>query len=101
MNTPRYLCSHLVRLSADDCDQWVNLEEIWADGAVLECEEEVAAGALVQISSDDQLFVGRVAGVERDEFGWQVEVAFSPLTPWSIDKWAPEHAVDPAKLGLA
>jgi hypothetical protein len=100
MDTPRFLCSHLVRLSADDREQWVNLEEIWADGAVLECEDEVANGALVRISSDSQLFMGRATAVKRDAIGWRVEVAFSPLTPWNVQKWMPEHALDPAKLGL-
>jgi len=100
MSTPRYLCSHLVRLRADDREQWVNLEEIWSDGAVLECEEKVAENALVRISSEDQLFVGTVTGVKQNEIGWTVEVALSPQTPWSIEKWLPEHALDPAKLGL-
>jgi hypothetical protein len=98
MNTPRYLCSHLVRLRVDDCEEWVNLEEIWAGGAVLECEEEVEGGALVRMLSEGGSFMGRVTGVKRTAIGWRVEVAFSPLTPWSIEKWVPEHAVDPASL---
>jgi hypothetical protein len=114
-NTPRFLCSQLVRLvvcdpraTDTDClraqqqpcaaEQWVNLEEIWGSGAVLECEEEVGNGALVKISADDVSFSGRVTAVERHEFGWQVEMAFSPLTPWTIEQWRPEHALDPATL---
>jgi hypothetical protein len=99
-DTPRYLCSHLVRLVADGREQWVNLEEIWAGGAVLGCEEKVTDGALVLILSDDVSFEAIVTRVKLDETGCQVEVAFSPLTPWSIEKWLPEHALDPAKLGL-
>ncbi len=105
MNTPRYLCSHLVRLvvSAPGTpetrgEQWVNLEEIWGEGAVLECEEEVANGALVLILSDELSFEGRVTRVEREETGWRVEVALSTLTHWSIEQWRPEHALDPASL---
>ena len=100
MDTPRYLCSHLVRLVTDDREQWVNLEEIWAAGAVLGCEEEVEEGTLVLILSDDQSFEAQVTAVKLDEPGWRLEVAFSPLTPWTAEKWLPEHAFDPAKLGL-
>ena len=99
MSTPRYLCSHLVRLLVDDREQWVNLEEIWGDGAELGCEEEVGRGALALILSEGLSFEGRVTEVEREETGWRVEVSFSPLTPWSIEQWLPEHALDPAKLG--
>src|SRR4051812_10713721 len=93
MNTPRYLCSQLVRLSEGGRELWVNLEEIWENGAVLECEEAVAMGAGVRISSGEDLFEGRVTGVKKDEFGWQVELEFSARTPWSISQWRPEHAL--------
>lgn len=98
MNTPRYLCSQLVRLVIGDREHWVNLEEIWGNGAVLGCEEEVANGALVRILSDDLSFEGRVTGVEHEETGWRAEVAFSAQTPWSIEQWRPEHALDPTSL---
>ena len=108
MNTPRYLCSQLVRLvvseppgtdtGGDRAERWVNLEEIWGDGAVLGCEDEVANGALVLILSDDLSFEGQVTGVKQEETGWRVEVALSALTPWSIEQWRPEHALDPTSL---
>jgi len=122
MVKPRYLCSQLVRLVitqpraadtsglrapvtdprapvADDREQWANLEEIWGGGAVLECEDDVAAGAQAKISADDVSFSGRVTAVDRHEFGWRVEIAFSPLTPWTIGCWRPEHLLDPAAFG--
>ena len=100
-NTPRYLCSHLVRLlvfGPRATEQWANLEEIWCSGAVLECEEKIAGGTLVKISAGDVSFSGCVTAVEGHEFGWQVEITFSPLTPWTIERWRPEHALDPATL---
>lgn len=99
MDAPRYLCSQLVRLVSGDREQWVNLEEIWNGGAVLECEEEIGNGAPATISTDEISFEGHVTAVERNEFGWTAEMAFSPLTPWTIELWRPEHALDPAALG--
>ena len=98
MDSPRYLCSQLVRLLAGDREQWAVLGEIWETGAVLDCEEAVADGLPVGILADDVTFSGRVAAVKQYEFGWQVEVRFSPLTPWRIERWQPEHALNPAKL---
>lgn len=97
MAAPRYLCSHLVRLTAGGREQWVNLEEIWRDGAVMECEEAVAAGVGATIAADGARFSGRVTRVESHEFGWTVEVALSLLTPWSMERWTPEHALELAK----
>jgi hypothetical protein len=98
MAAPRYLCSHLVRFSADNCEQWANLEEIQQNGAVLECDEAVRDDAVAKISAGDVSFEGRVTAVQQHEFGWRVEMAFSHLTPWTIEQWKPGHALDPAKL---
>jgi hypothetical protein len=65
---------------------------------VLECENEVRCGALARISSGDASFEGHVTAVEREEFGWRVELALSELTPWSIEQWRPDHAFDPDTL---
>lgn len=99
MAAPRYLCSQLVRLIAGDREQWVTLEEIWRNGAVLECEEAVPAGVSAGITAPGVVFSGHVAAVEPHEFGWRVEFEFSPLTLWSPDLWLPEHALDPGRLG--
>jgi hypothetical protein len=100
MTTPRYLCSQLVKLVAEGREQWVNLEEIWREGAVLDCEEGVAVGAAARLSCNGAAFEGRVAGADCGETGWRVEITFSALTPWSIEQWRPEHALNPAELGL-
>ena len=95
------MCSQLVRLAVPDVpEQWVTLEEIWDDGAMLECEAEVALGVSALISADDVSFTGRITAVERHEFGWKAEVTFSPMTRWTMEKWRPEHAIDPKTLEL-
>jgi hypothetical protein len=100
MAPPRYLCSHLVRLVVSGPrEQWVNLEEIWEGGAVLECEDAVDPGIAVTIQAGDLAFSGIVTAVEREESGWRVEMDFSPLTPWTIKRWKPDHILDPATLG--
>ena len=102
VTTPRYLCSHMVRLKVgDNPGRWANLEEIWSDGAVLECEEDIRSGEPARISCEGAFFAGHVTAVERHEFGWKVEIRFLPATPWSIEQWRPEHALDPASLGGA
>lgn len=101
MSSARYLCSQLVRLAVPGLpEQWVNLEEIWDDGAILECETSVEPGMDATISTDDVLFTGHIAAVEKQESGWEVEISFSPLTRWTIEKWRPDHALDPKTLDL-
>ena len=101
MSSARYLCSQLVRLAVPDLpEQWVTLEEIWNDGAVLDCETEVGLGVSATISADEVSFTGRITAVERYEFGWRAEITFSPLTRWTIERWRPEHAIDPNRLAI-
>src|SRR5260370_15601071 len=49
MDAPRYLCSHLVTLSWQQGATIVNLEEIQADGCVIESETELPADEAVEI----------------------------------------------------
>jgi len=91
----RYLCSHLVRLVSDGHEQWANLEEIWETGAALDCEEQIAPDVAATFSADDVSFEGRITKVEKTRFGWRIEMELSPETPWSIERWKPEHALDP------
>jgi hypothetical protein len=101
MSSARYLCSQLVRLAVPHPpEQWVTLEEIWDDGAILDCETEVELGASATISADEVSFTGRITAVERYEFGWKAEITFSPATRWTIGKWRPDHAIDPKTLDL-
>lgn len=93
MSARRYLCSELVTLRFDTSERVVNLEEIWDTGAVFEAEERVEEGARVEMRAGQAFFAGKVTGVEQHEFGWRLEVEFSTLTPWSMDRFLPQHLV--------
>jgi hypothetical protein len=99
MNTQRFFCSHLVALRNNSVESIVNLEEIWGNGAVLESEEPVKEGSRVEIRSGPAFFAGRIVQVERHEFGWRFEVEFSPMTPWKLEQFQPEHLLDVSELG--
>lgn len=91
MSAQRYLCSELVTLKVNSADCIMNLEEIWQDGASLESDDPVGDGASVELRCGAALFAGKVTQVERHEFGWRVEVEFSPLTPWNPEQFRPQH----------
>jgi hypothetical protein len=91
---PRCLCSHLVTLSWSGGERVVNLEEIWPGGAVLESDDAFPAGIHADIRCGEELFAGRITSVEEHEFGWRLEMEFSPLTPWSPERFEPDHMVD-------
>lgn len=90
----RYLCSDLVVLKSAAGESTVNLEEIWAAGAILDAEEAVAEGTSVVIRGGGHGFSGRVVRVDPHEFGWFVEIEFSPLTPWSAERFMPRHLLE-------
>ena len=98
MNSGRYLCSQLVALRNNSVESVVNLEEIWAGGAVLESEEAVEEGAKVEIRCGPAFFSGQVIQVERHEYGCRFEMEFSPMTPWILEQFQPLHLLDPSKL---
>jgi hypothetical protein len=101
MNPQRYLCSELVALrnssGESEADQIVNLEEIWTTGAALESEAPMEQGTNVELRCGSALLAGRIVQVERHEFGWRLEVEFSPLTPWSLEKFGPQHLLNISK----
>lgn len=94
MSGQRYLCSELIPLRLDAAEKIANLEEIWEMGAVFEAEEPVKKGARVEMRAGQALFAGRVTQVDQHEFGWRFEVEFSPLTPWSVERFLPKHLLD-------
>ncbi len=95
----RYLCSHLVTLRSGETTAVVNLEEIWESGAVLECEKRPDESGPAEIRCEGITFCGRLTRVEQHEFGWRAEMEFSPLTPWSPERFQPDHMLNPADLG--
>ena len=94
MSVQRYLCSELVPLRFGAVEKTVNLEEIWEMGAVFEAEEPVKKGARAEMRAGGVLFAGKVTRVDQHEFGWRFEVEFSPLTPWSVERFLPKHLLD-------
>ena len=101
MSARHYLCSDLVSLTLNSADSTVHLEEIWQDGAAFESEEPVVDGAQIELRCGPALFSGKVAKVDRHEFGWHAEVEFSPLTPWSPEQFRPQHMLDVSGLDAA
>ena len=94
----RYLCSQLVTLNWPAGTTTGNLEEIQADGCMVESDVEVTAGEAVEMRCDAAFFAGTVTRADEHEFGWRISVEFSPLTPWSIEHFRPEHLFDPAGM---
>lgn len=98
----RFLCSQLVALTHSSggttATSIVNLEEIWKNGAILEAETPVAEGAAMELDCGRARFAGRIVHIEPHEFGWRLEVEFSPGTPWNPEHFQPEHLLDPAML---
>jgi len=94
MESPRYMCSHLVRFRTNAKESVVNLEEIWATGAVVEAEEPVEKGSRAEIRTEGAFFAGDVTEVERHEFGWRIRLEFSPMTPWRPEEFRPGHLLE-------
>ncbi|HVW83715.1 MAG TPA: hypothetical protein VHB50_03505 [Bryobacteraceae bacterium] len=98
MAAPRYLCSHLVQLNWNGGSMTVNLEEVWREGAVLDAEEAAPEGTTAEIRCGSEFFTGRLIHVTRGDFGWRIEMEFSPLTPWSPERFRPQHLIDLSML---
>jgi hypothetical protein len=65
----------------------------------MEAEEPFPTLVPAEIRADGTTFCGRLIKVDRHEFGWRIEMQFSPMTPWSTEKFRPEHLLDVAELG--
>jgi len=94
----RYLCSQLVTLRWGAESHIVNLEEICRNEAMLEADACVPVSTQVTLVAEKSRFHGIVSSAEEHEFGWRIRVELSPLTPWSLDAFAPEHLLDPSDL---
>ena len=99
MKPQRFLCSQLIGLRNNSVESFVNLEEIWENGAVLESEQPVHEGSKVEMRCGAAFFSGRIVQVEHHEFGWRFEVEFSPMTPWKLEQFQPEHLLDVSDFG--
>jgi hypothetical protein len=99
MSAPRFLCSDLVTLRIGTAESTVNLEEIGQDGAAIESEDPIVDGVRVEVRCGSVFYFGKVNQVEQHEFGWRVEIEFSPLTPWSPEQYRPQHMLDQPREG--
>jgi hypothetical protein len=95
----RYLCSQLVLLCCGAVRHIVNLEEIWETGAVLEAEEPFILGSPAEIRCGTVHLFGTITRVQEHSIGWRIEMDFSPLTPWSPERFEPEHLLDLSEMG--
>jgi hypothetical protein len=90
----RYLCSQLVALRCGGPSLTVNLEEIWENGAILESDEAIPLCSLAELHCGGVSLYGRLTRAEKHDFGWRFEMEFSPLTPWSPERFRPDHLLD-------
>jgi hypothetical protein len=76
----------------------VNLEEIGRKDAILDTDEPLPESTRVTLHAGNVRFHGTVTLSEKHQFGWRVRIEFSPMTPWSLETFEPEHLLDPADL---
>ena len=98
MASPRYLCSHIATVKLAGAAWPVLIEEIWAEGAVVESEDEIPAAEFAQLECGGPFFAGRIGKAEQNEFGWRSEISFDAQTPWSEKIFRPSHLLDPREV---
>ena len=94
----RYLCSQLVALRCGEFETIVNLEEIWESGAVVECEDAPPLASYAELHCGGVTLFGSLKSVDQHAFGWRAEIEFSPLTPWTPERFYPAHLFDPSQM---
>ena len=94
----RFLCSDLAILSVDGEARYVNLEEIWRTGAVVESEEDAPMGACVALRSCGITLKADVERVEEHEYGYRIEIRFRNRE-WTPELFKPAHLTDLTAIG--
>ena len=94
----RFLCSDLAVLSVDGQARYVNLEEIWRTGAVVESEEDAAIGAPVTLRACGITLEAGVERVDRHEYGYRIEIRFVDRE-WTQELFKPAHLTDLTTIG--
>jgi hypothetical protein len=94
----RFLCSDLVVLSIDGQARFVNLEEIWRTGAVVDSEDGAAPAAAAELRAGTVALKVSVERVERHEYGYRVELRFSDVE-WTPELFTPAHLTDLSTVG--
>ncbi len=98
-----FLCSDLVSTRWTDTfgqpqEATVNLEEIWAEGAILQFEFPIRPGTHIAVQLGATHFEGSVVDSRADFVGQLVEVHFVPGQRWSRAIYEPQHLLDPQSL---
>ncbi len=97
--SPRYLCSDLLRVRGPGgWSGWVNLEEIWDRGAVLESESPIELQQKLLLQKQGGKIWGAVEECAEHAFGYRIQVKFLFDQKWSPALFRPEHLFDPNGL---
>jgi hypothetical protein len=59
---------------------------------------EVPLNAHVEIHCGRTFFAGKITHIDAHDAGFRLSMEFSPLTPWSLERFRPEHLLDLAEL---
>ncbi len=94
----RFLCSDLVILTVDGQARYVNLEEIWQTGAVVESEEDAPVAAKVALRAGGITLESDVERVDRHEYGYRIEIRFLERE-WTPELFKPAHLTDLTTIG--
>jgi hypothetical protein len=94
----RFLCSDLVVLSIDGQARFVNLEEIWRTGAVVDSEDGAAPAATAELRAGTLALEVVVERVERHEYGYRIELRFVDVE-WTPELFTPAHLTDLSTVG--
>jgi hypothetical protein len=94
----RFLCSDLAVLTVDGEARYVNLEEIWRTGAVVESEEDAEVAARVTLRSGGITMKCDVERVDRHEYGYRIEIRFIDRE-WTPELFKPAHLTDLTTIG--
>jgi hypothetical protein len=78
--------------------RYVNLEEIWRTGAVLESEEDAPLAAKVALRAGGITLESDVERVDPHEYGYRIEIRFLERE-WTPELFRPAHLTDLTTIG--
>jgi hypothetical protein len=102
----RLLCAHLVTLVLDAGNRkgpsvLANLEDISTGGACLQMDQPIPIDAKVRLICASCEFRGRVRHCQFREIGYYAGIQFEAGNEWSVQKFVPDHLLDPAALAAS
>lgn len=102
-NEARMMCADMVEVGWRDAAgkrrrTMALLEDISASGACLQLETPLPPDVMVEWTSQDHEFHGRVRYCVYREIGYFAGIEFSPFSKWSKTAYHPQHMFDPRRL---